>query len=66
MQRRLYTWSINARFRENGGPPAEFAQTVLEYAVERQLLPINPRAGVGVRTRRTAEEVDRRVVVNSE
>ncbi|WP_211178198.1 tyrosine-type recombinase/integrase [Pseudonocardia acidicola] len=38
----------------------------LEYAVERRLLPRNPLAVVKVKNRKTADEVDRRVVVNIE
>ena len=38
----------------------------LEYAVERKLLSGNPLATVRVKSRKTVEEVDRRVVVNLE
>jgi len=36
----------------------------LEYAVERKLLASNPLAAIRVTNRKTADEVDRRVVVN--
>ena len=36
----------------------------LEYAVERKLLTSNPLAAIRVTNRKTADEVDRRVVMN--